>query len=221
MNRQEQVRIPCAPFFLAGQLTIPDHALGLVLFARSRDGVCRVIARGLQDWRLATLALDLVTPAEEGSGEPAPRSRFDLDLFAGRLVLATDWAGSAPQTSGLPIAYFGASGGAAADILAATERRAMVVALACWNGRPDLGGPALAVLRTPVLLAVGSEHHALLERNRDAFHAIPEGSDKRLAVVPEKRRRVDPRTAEEVARLCGAWFRRFMTGATPSPDGLP
>jgi putative phosphoribosyl transferase len=213
MYRHEQVRIPFAPFLLEGELTVPDGALGVVLFARSRDGVRRVVARGLHEWRLATLALDLVTPEEEGRGEPTPRSRFDLDLFAGRLVVATDWTASARQTAGLPIAYFGASGGAAADILAATERQAAVVALASWNGRPDLGGPALAVLRTPVLLAVGSQHQGLLEHNREAFHAIPEGSDKRLAVVPEKRRRVDRRTAEEVARLCGAWFRRFMTEA--------
>jgi putative phosphoribosyl transferase len=156
-----------------------------------------------------------VTPAEEGPGEPAARPRFDLELFAGRLVVATDWARTARPTAGLPIGYYAGNGGSVAEILAAIERRGAVVALASWNGRPDLVGPTLAALRTPVLLVVGSEHQGLVDRNREAFHAIPEGSDKRLAVIPETRRRANRRTAEEVARLCGAWFRRFMAEAPP------
>jgi putative phosphoribosyl transferase len=46
----------------------------------------------LNDAGLATLLFDLLTPEEEAEDEYTARFRFDIQLLAERLVLATNWA---------------------------------------------------------------------------------------------------------------------------------
>ena len=66
--------------------------------------------------------------------------RFDIGLLAQRLVAVTDWLAQQQHTSELPIGYFGASTGAAAELVAAAQRPEAVGAIVSRGGRPDLAG---------------------------------------------------------------------------------
>jgi dienelactone hydrolase len=92
---------------------------------------------------LATLLLDLLTPKEEMADAQTGELRFDIGLLAERLAGATDWVGRQPQTSGLPVGFFGASTGAAAALVAAAQRPDRVSAVVSRGGRTDLAGGAL------------------------------------------------------------------------------
>jgi dienelactone hydrolase len=95
-----------------------------------------------------------LTSDEEAIDLRTAHLRFDIGLLAERLIGATDWLAEYPYTQHLPLGYFGASTGAAAALVAATERPDRVGAIVSRGGRPDLAGPALARVRVPTLLIV-------------------------------------------------------------------
>ena len=129
------------PVTVAGHLTIPEHPTGIVVFAHGSGSSRhsprnRYVAEVLNRAGLATLLFDLLTPAEERNRANV----FDIELLAGRLVDVTRWLASQPDTASLPVGYFGASTGAGAALVAATDPRAKVGAVVSRGGRPDLAG---------------------------------------------------------------------------------
>ncbi len=202
--------MPAESVVLEGDLTVPAGAHGLVAFAhgsgssrhspRNRHVADLLVARGL-----ATLLLDLLTPEEEHDR----RNVFDVGLLAARLRAATAWATDEPATAGLPIGYFGASTGAGAALIAASEADAGVRAVVSRGGRPDLAGSALRAVRAPVLLIVGGADRLVLELNREAQAAIRAPCE--LAVVPRATHLFEePGALDEVARLAADWFLRHL-----------
>jgi putative phosphoribosyl transferase len=142
------VRVAAGPITLDGNLSLPDGARGIVLFAHGSGSSRlsprnRYVARLLNEAKLATLLLDLLTAQEEAMDLSTAHLRFDIPLLAERLVGATDWLTQQPETQQLPIGYFGASTGAAAALVAAAQRPDAVRAVVSRGGRPDLAGPAL------------------------------------------------------------------------------
>lgn len=200
---------------LAGDLVVPAEATAIVLFAHgsgsSRQSPRnRLVAQTLNDAGAGTLLMDLLTPDEELFDRATGELRFDISFLARRLVAAVDWlrAGRAEE---LPIGLFGASTGAAAALLAAAERPDEIAAVVSRGGRPDLAGPALAQVRAPTLLIVGSLDSVVLELNQRALELLP--AEKQLAVVPGATHLFEePGTLEEVARLAAEWFTRHLGG---------
>ena len=82
----------------------------------------RYVAEVLNKAGLATLLFDLLTPAEERNRANV----FDIELLARRLVDVTGWLAGQPDTASLPVGYFGASTGAGAALVAATDARVKV-----------------------------------------------------------------------------------------------
>lgn len=86
------MRVPVDGIELAGDLTIPEAPLGAVLFAHGSGSSRasprnRLVARRLNDARIATLLLDLLT-----EGEELERGNvFDIRLLASRLAAADGW----------------------------------------------------------------------------------------------------------------------------------
>jgi putative phosphoribosyl transferase len=163
------------------------------------------MARALEQAGLGTCVFDLLTSDEERFDDQRSRPRFHLDLVAGRLIVATDWARSDPRTGGLRIGYLASGSSAAAALVAASERSSDVGAIVSLGGCPDLAGPALTVVRTPTLLIVG-ERDQLLAANRRAFEALP-GPEKRLEILGDDGR---PSEQAEAERLAAAWFERWL-----------
>jgi putative phosphoribosyl transferase len=202
----EEVRLPAAPVSLAGQLTVPPGARGVVLFAHgsgSGRGSPRntFVAGALHRARLGTLLFDLLTP-EEAADRP---NVFDIGLLAGRLAAATSWLRAQPGMARLGLGYFGASTGAAAALRAAAQPGSEIAAIVSRGGRPDLAGPQLGAVRAATLLIVGELDEQVLALNEAAQAQLP--GESQLAVVPGATHLfTEPGALEEVAALARDWF---------------
>src|SRR3954464_8192118 len=78
-----------------GDLTVPDDARGIVVFAHgSGSGRSsprnRSVAQMLQAGGLAPHLLDLLTPDEAAEDAASGRLRFDVELLGSRVVAAVD-----------------------------------------------------------------------------------------------------------------------------------
>src|SRR6476646_796774 len=111
-----QERIPINGITLEGDLTIPEGATGIVLFAHGSGSSRfsprnRAVATDLHAGGFATLLLDLLTAEEEQLEAATRHLRFNIELLASRLGATTDWIARRADTRTLPIGYFGASTG--------------------------------------------------------------------------------------------------------------
>lgn len=79
------------------------------------------MAQVLQSQGIATLLVDLLTRREESIDEYSGELRFDIPFLAKRLIGATNWIMSSPDTKALRVGYFGASTGAGAALMVAAE----------------------------------------------------------------------------------------------------
>ena len=208
------VTIPAGGAALAGDLSIPTDARGIVVFAHGSGSGRhsprnRSVAGALRAGGLATLLMDLLTEAEEAEDVRTLALRFDIGLLARRLVAATDWLAQQPDTATLPVGYFGASTGAGAALVAAAERPAAVAAIVSRGGRPDLAGPSLGVVRAPTLLIVGGADVPVIEMNRDAMRQMR--ALTHLEIVPGATHLFEePGALEQVATLARAWFAHYL-----------
>lgn len=191
---------------LAAILGVPDGASGLVIFAHG-SGSGRLsprnnyVAARLRDAGMATLLLDLLTPAEEQDR----RNVFDIALLASRLKRAVDWAAAYAETAKLRPCYFGAStGGGAALYAAAQDLR--IAAVVSRGGRPDLAGKqALALVTAPTLLIVGELDGIVIELNEQARQAMT--CECKLTIVPGAGHLFEePGTLDAVVTQARNWF---------------
>ncbi len=208
------VRIPINAHALEGDLAVPEHARGLVLFAHGsgsgrRSPRNRYVAQVLNQAGLATLLFDLLTQEEDAVYE----NRFDIELLTNRLVDATRWSLEQPTVNKLRIGYFGASTGAAAAMRAAARTAAHVAAVVSRGGRPDLAMSYLGRVRAPTLLIVGEYDDVVIELNQQALEAIGAG-DKGLIIVPGATHLFEePGALDVVAGHAAQWFTRHLVGA--------
>ncbi|MDE3196933.1 MAG: dienelactone hydrolase family protein [Acidobacteriota bacterium] len=199
---------------LAGDLTVPPGARGIVLFAHGSGSSRlsprnRYVATVLQQAGLATLLLDLLTPQEERIDHVTGQLRFDIRLLAERLLGATDWLQSQSDTRNLRIGYFGASTGAAAALVAAASRTALIDAVVSRGGRPDLAGAALARVKAPALFIIGGDDDVVIKLNRRALAELP--GEKTIEIIPGASHLFEePGTLEQVAGLAAKWFQSHL-----------
>lgn len=164
---------------LTGILNIPPRASFLVIFAHG-SGSGRFsprnqfVAKYLNDNDIATLLLDLLTPAEERSDAVDAHLRFDIPFLSKRLRETAQWIFLNPITSKLRIGYFGASTGAGAALVSASELGQNIIrTVVCRGGRPDLAGSALKEVTQPVLLIVGERDTEVIKLNQEAMKSLP------------------------------------------------
>lgn len=204
---------------LEGTLSIPEGAVGMVLFVHgsgsSRHSLRnRFVAQALQSAGIATLLFDLLTREEEAVDLRTANLRFDIALLTKRLIGATAWTLREPDTRGLHIGYFGASTGAAAALGAAARLRESVAAVVSRGGRPDLAGAALGFVRAPTLLIVGGNDKAVLDLNRLALAQLRD-ANKELVIIPGATHLFpEPEALEQVARIAASWFKHYLAPVT-------
>jgi pimeloyl-ACP methyl ester carboxylesterase len=214
---EQLVRVPAGPVWLEGNLSLPEQPRAVVLFAHGSGSSRhsprnRYVARVLNEAKLATLLIDLLTLDEEVIDAGTAQLRFDIGLLAERLVDATDWLTQFPDTKQLPIGYFGASAGAAAALAAAAVRPDEVNAVVSRGGRPDLAGAALIHVQAPTLLIVGGDDVQVIQLNREALSQLR--CEKQLAIVPGATHLFEESGAlDEVGRLACDWFQRHVVKA--------
>jgi len=209
-----EVEIQAGHAVLSGNLTIPDGAVALVLFAHG-SGSSRhsprnqFVARTLNDAGLATLLFDLLTQEEEATDMHTREHRFNIGLLAERLVHATRWAKQQEETRDLRIGYFGSSTGGAAALVAAAEIPQDVAAVVSRGGRPDLAGDALPKVQAPTLLIIGGNDDIVIELNEMARDQMR--CEVKLEIVPGATHLFEePGTLEKVANLASDWFNAHL-----------
>jgi putative phosphoribosyl transferase len=213
-NEACEVRVTAGSVMLKGNLSLPKDATGIVLFAHGSGSSRhsprnRYVAQLLNEAKLATLLVDLLTRDEEAVDLRTMQIRFDIDLLAERLLGVTDWLAEYNHTQHLRVGYFGASTGAAAALVAAAARPKVVQAVVSRGGRPDLAGSALEHVRAPTLLIVGGNDVQVIELNRWALAQLR--CEKQLVIVPGATHLFEePGALDEVARLAREWFVRYL-----------
>jgi putative phosphoribosyl transferase len=216
---EKSIKIKSGNVILDGDLTVPQRAEGVVLFAHGSGSSRlstrnRYVARELNKVGLATLLMDLLT-VEEEELDVRGQFRFDIDLLAGRLINATEWLRKADATRNLLIGYFGASTGAAAALVAAAQLQSKVQAVVSRGGRPDLAMAYLPAVKAPTLLIVGGADDVVIELNKKALAKLK--PEKKMEIVPGATHLFEePGTLEAVAELAADWFRQFLHRAQKS-----
>jgi dienelactone hydrolase len=213
---RREVIVPADSTPLVGTLTLPDRAVGLVIFAHGSGSSRfsprnRAVADHLNAGGVGTLLLDLLTLEEEMRDAITAALRFDIPLLTRRVEAAIRWATREPQLTSLPIGLFGASTGGAAA-LAASVTCPAVRCIVIRGGRPDLVDTILPGVRAPTLMIVGGNDDLVLRLNRAACAVMR--AECRVAVVPGATHLFEePGALDEVARLAVDWFLRHIGSA--------
>jgi dienelactone hydrolase len=212
-----EVVIP--PLELGGTLSVPRGASALVTFAHGSGSSRfsprnRIVAEALNESGMATLLFDLLARREESDRANV----FDIMLLAGRLVEALHWLDRDPTFHQMAFGLFGASTGAAAALVAASQLGGRIGAVVSRGGRPDLAESVLDRVDTPTLLIVGGADHGVIELNEWAFARL--SGPKALEIVPGPSHLFpEPGALETVVDLAQRWFERYLgmktSGAEP------
>lgn len=207
---REEVNIQLDDVTLNGNLIVPEHATGIVLFSHG-SGSSRFsprnnfVAEQLQKRNIATLLFDLMTKYEDAIYE----NRFNIDLLTDRLVGATNWVNRQSRVKDLPLGYFGASTGAASALNAAAQNK-KVSAVVSRGGRPDLALPALGAVKAATLLIVGGNDPQVITLNEEAYAALT--SVKEFKIVEGAGHLFEEEgKLEAVSTLAGDWFQQHLT----------
>lgn len=210
-NEINEVTIRLPDVELEGILDIPADAKGIVIFSHG-SGSSRLsprnnyVAKQLNKHQLATLLFDLLTAREDQVYE----NRFDIELLTDRLVEVTKWVSGNEFTEHLPIAYFGASTGAASALRAAARMRGGIAAVVSRGGRPDLAGPeALRSVSASTLLIVGERDDMVIRLNQKALADL--NCEKSMVLIPGATHLFEEAgTLEEVTRITAEWFEKRL-----------
>lgn len=194
-----------------GDLVVPPSPLGLVLSAHGErcgreSARNRFIALALQRHGIATLLMDLLTPAEDYDCE----AQSCIALLTHRLQAVLHHAREDIGLKSLPVGLLGINASAAAGVAVAAQSPDEIVAVVSCGGRPDLAASqALSRVRTPTLLIIGGADEAMLELNRSAqAQMAPWG---KLVAVPDATHSFEePGALEQAAEHAAAWFARHF-----------
>jgi pimeloyl-ACP methyl ester carboxylesterase len=210
----QAMHIPAGKAVLEGDMTIPENAKGLVLFAHGSGSSRhsprnRYVAGVLNEYGFATLLADLLTAEEDIIDQRTRHLRFDISLLAERLEAITAWIQNNAATAKLALGYFGASTGAAAALMAAARQGDRVKAVVSRGGRPDLAGDFLPIVKAPALLIVGGHDPEVLTLNRRALERLNPQST--LSIIPGATHLFEePGTLESAAQMAAEWFREHL-----------
>lgn len=223
--RTRPVVITCEGSSLKGDLAIPQQPKGLVIFAHGNGSGRlsprnRYVAKVLHEAGLATLLIDLLTEQEELLDSRTAELRFNTRLLATRLLSCALWQRKNIDVKHLPVAYFGASTGAAAALIAAAQRPESVFAVVSRGGRTDLAKDWLPQVQAPTLLIVGGNDTEILLLNEEAERLIRTQCE--LKIVPGASHLFEERgPLEEVARLAADWFIEHCGAAREEEEDVP
>lgn len=209
-NKYTLVKINLEGLSLEGNLSVPKNSVGIVLFSHG-SGSSRhsprnnYVAKILNEQKIATLLFDLLTEAEDSIYQ----NRFNIDLLTKRLIKVTNWVYNQKEIKDLPIAYFGASTGAASALRAAAFYGTGIKAVVSRGGRPDLAFEALEKVKAPTLLIVGGRDNVVIELNEKAYQKLQ--CERKLKIVPHATHLFqEPGKLGEVAQISAEWFLKHI-----------
>lgn len=207
----QEINIPVGNYVrLRGTLSNPSGAASLVIFSHgsgsSRFSVRnRFVANELNENKIATLLIDLLTEDEDNTFE----NRFNIPLLSERLISVTSYISELHKLKKLPIGFFGASTGAASAITAAVQLDGLIHAIVCRGGRPDLAIQKLPLVKAPTLMIVGGLDTTVLEYNKQAYKLL--SCEKRIEIVEGASHLFEEAEKLEIAaNLAAGWFKKYI-----------
>jgi alpha-beta hydrolase superfamily lysophospholipase len=207
----KDIRIPIGTTYLNGILRFKKDTKGIVLFSHG-SGSSRFSSRNnyVADFLLtqgfSSLLFDLLTTEED----MIYSNRFDIDLLSERLLKATLWITNNKETKDLPVAYFGASTGAASALKAASFMKDTIKAIVSRGGRPDLAMDVLDKITTPTLLIVGGKDDVVIELNKKAIRNIS-GICELKIIDGATHLFEEPGALDLVSKLTADWFDIYLS----------
>lgn len=205
-----ELNIPVDSVILKGDLNIPDKAIGIVIFAHG-SGSSRfssrnkMVAELLQKENIGTFLFDLLTEEEDRVYE----NRFNIDLLTSRLIEVTEWFIDNKETKKFPVAYFGASTGAASALKAAAFFENTIKAVVSRGGRPDLAVQELSMVTAPTLLIVGGLDVPVISMNKMALEKLESVKEMQI-VYGATHLFEEPGKLVEVAKLAVNWYKKYL-----------
>lgn len=195
------------------RLIMAERPRGLIVVAPGRPGgiddmVTGHVAGGLRDQGFAVLVPELLAPAEAAD----PAAALDIPLLAARLFATIEWAAATRSLRHLPMGYIGAGTGASAALLAASGPDRRIRAIVACGGRLDLAGEqALARVRAPLRLIVGSRDLAALGMGKETLPRL--ACATAITVIPGAGPQFEaPEALDQIVEQAGAWFRTHLRG---------
>lgn len=198
---------------LKGSLTEAKEMKAVVLFAHG-SGSSRLsprnqyVARELNKIGFSTLLFDLLTEKESKDR----KNVFDIQLLTQRLMAATEWISHYYAGKNIPMAYFGASTGAGAAVMAAAMTKHPIYAIISRGGRPDLAEGFLNKVEAHTLLIVGEEDAPTIALNEKVLGKIK--SCKMVTVPKAGHLFEEPGTLEEVIEYSAEWLEEHLPKKT-------
>lgn len=192
------------------RLTEDKDSKGMVLFSHG-SGSSRLSVRNnyvanlLLEEGYSSLLFDLLTPEEDLVYE----NRFNIDLLTERLLKVTKWVRNYKYTKHLPVAFFGASTGAASALNAAAYLGNKVKAVVSRGGRPDLAAQSLMYITAPTLLIVGGNDEVVIELNKNAKAKFKCNCELKI-VEGASHLFTERGKLEVVAKLTSNWFNKYL-----------
>lgn len=209
LSKKLPLIIPLGNIELNGDLVLPHQAHSLVIFAHG-SGSSRLsprnqmVAEYLNSKGIATFLFDLLTYEEDRDYA----NRFNITLLAERLKNTTKWLMGKNECEDLRIGYFGASTGAAAALMAASDLP-KVAAIVSRGGRPDLAMKVLSGIQAATLLIVGHLDTDVLKLNLQAYKNL--NCVKKLEVIAGATHLFEEKGAmEKVCVLAADWFEMHL-----------
>ncbi|RIW17203.1 alpha/beta hydrolase [Algoriphagus lacus] len=210
---KETLKIELGKIALEGDLTLPAHSKGLVIFAHG-SGSGRYsprnqfISQYLNKQSYATYLLDLYARHDP---ELDPEE-FNLKVLAGRLREVTTRLKSLPYLIKLPVGFYGSSTGAAVALVAASLLKDQIHAIVSRGGRTDLANDVLHLVKAPTLLLVGENDPPILDFNLESLSLI--NAQKALKVIPGASHLFEePGALEAVALETEAWLEAHLSNS--------
>jgi putative phosphoribosyl transferase len=204
----QEIVIHAGDLKLEGHIATDPLPKGWVIFAHG-SGSSRHssrnnwVAKRLNQMGFATFLFDLLTIEEDS----VYTNRFNIPLLANRLLMATEWLVQSEFYRGERIAYFGASTGAGAALIAAAKARASwpLYTVISRGGRPDLAGEEyLKQVSQPVLLIVGDRDYDVIKLNEEAQNELPEAELE--LVTGATHLFEEPGALDRVVDVVGEWL---------------
>lgn len=167
----EEVSIPVDSHrSVKARVRAPLGTKGTVIFAHGSGSGRKSprntkVADAMHEAGFATVLADLLAEDEERD------QTFAIDLLSQRLTFVVDWASKHPVLGRTKFALYGASTGAAAALVVASENHE-IKCVVSRGGRVDLAEERLGNVSQPVLLLVGSRDTVVAGLNEEARSQI-------------------------------------------------
>ncbi len=201
------VLVPAGDVRLRGELRVPAHAAGVVIFAGPN---AHCAAATVVECGNAALILDLLSEQEQREDRFTSGFRFDAGLLAGRFVTVTRWLANHPDTARLGFGFYGSGIAGAAALAAAAELAVVVDAVVCRDARPDFAANQLPRVEAATLLICDKADQFTAQINQSAMDRLH--CEKQLQLLPSTLSTAKRADAGEclACSLAAAWFRSHV-----------